>query len=313
MIMFDNIPITEEKFLQPCYRISPFTTSSLRFNKLLTEKNLVSSDKKLRGFNKEYIFTRSGKDALFKAISTYQLVRNDIITIYTTSGNKYISKCVTDQIEKFCSWSREILKETKLLIVIHEFGFPYEDMEQLRSHKIPIIEDCAYSFFSQNDQNNVGTVGDFVIYSLPKIFPVNFGGILASNIESNISSLSDLSVDESKYLLSVTNHYIRKKEEIVKKRRFNYNYLSKSLYLFGFSSRFNLSSKNCPGVYMFECNSLNLNNLKTYFQSHGVESSVFYGENAFFLPVHQELSVTDLDYFLLLISSYVNENNKTHE
>ena len=33
--------------------------------------------------------------------------------------------------------------------------------------------------------------------------------------------------------------------------------------------------------------------LKTFAQQHGIESSVFYGEQAFFVPVHERLAPTD--------------------
>ena len=37
--------------------------------------------------------------------------------------------------------------------------------------------------------------------------------------------------------------------------------------------------------------------MKEHGWRHGIECSVFYGEEAFFIPVHQHLSEIDLDYF----------------
>ena len=47
--------------------------------------------------------------------------------------------------------------------------------------------------------------------------------------------------------------------------------------------------------------------LKIFMQSNGVESSIFYGEDAFFIPVHQNLKDLDLDYFVTLIEYFVKE------
>ncbi len=45
---------------------------------------------------------------------------DDVVTILTTSGNFYISSCVTAEIEKFCKWDREITDQTKVIFVNHK-------------------------------------------------------------------------------------------------------------------------------------------------------------------------------------------------
>ena len=45
---------------------------------------------------------------------------------------------------------------------------------------IPILEDCAYALGSRIEGAKVGTFGDYALYSLPKYFPMPFGGILAA-------------------------------------------------------------------------------------------------------------------------------------
>ena len=40
--------------------------------------------------------------------------------------------------------------------------------------------------------------------------------------------------------------------------------------------------------------------------NHGIQSSVFYGEQAYFIPCHQHLSTDDLDYFIAVIKSFIN-------
>ena len=43
--------------------------------------------------------------------------------------------------------------------------------------------------------------------------------------------------------------------------------------------------------------------LKTFVQEQGIESSVFYGEQAFFVPVHERLAPADLEYFAQVVSA----------
>ena len=47
--------------------------------------------------------------------------------------------------------------------------------------------------------------------------------------------------------------------------------------------------------------------LKTFVQEHGIESSVFYGEQAFFVPVHDRLAPADLDYFGQVVSAFLTD------
>ena len=51
---------------------------------------------------------------------------------------------------------------------------------------MPIIEDCAGSFFSKDKKDTIGKIGDFVIYSFPKMFPLQIGGLLLSNQKGSI-------------------------------------------------------------------------------------------------------------------------------
>lgn len=299
--------ISNNSFVQPSYRISPFTTEDIRKNRHLDDSEIIRDYFKGKFNGKKYVYTSSGRTALNQALSLLNLKHDDIVTIFTTSGNFYISGCVTGEIEKFCRWTRTIEKNTKAIIVNHEFGFPYEELSELTKYKLPIIEDCAHSFASQNHENSVGKVGDYIIYSLPKIFPLQFGGLLASNVDNDISK--DISEEEENYIRNVLSNNIINLEKIVSKRIENYQYLEQRLGKFGFTSRFELCEDiHCPGVYLFNtCQKLDLNSLKNFIQSHGVECSVFYKEDAFFIPVHQKLETDDLDYFITLISYFLEQ------
>ena len=49
-------------------------------------------------------------------------------------------------------------------------------------------------------------------------------------------------------------------------------------------------------MFKFPCE-LNLDKFRAGMFFNGIESSVFYGENAYFVPSHHNLGVSDLDFF----------------
>jgi len=48
---------------------------------------------------------------------------------------------------------------------------------------------------------------------------------------------------------------------------------------------------------------------KQYLFKHGIQNSVFYGEDAFFLPCHQNLSKADIDYFAFVVTNHILSQN----
>lgn len=299
--------INPDQYSLPCYRIGPFRTSDLSKNHSLPDSDLIDDYLKERFGARDYIYTYNGRQALHLALDYYKLEKGDIVTIFTTSGNFYISGCVTAEIEKFCNWSREMTPATKVILVNHEFGYPYTDLAELKNkYKLPIIEDCAHTFYSEDEKNSIGNIGDFVIYSFPKVFPMQIGGLLASNFPGVLKNNNALSVDHLRHIKNVCSEYVNKKSEIIKARRTNYIYLRERFSELGFKERFHLFEKVVPGVFMFSTKGLNIDlpKLKQYYYDHGVQCSVFYGEDAFFLPVHQHLIKEDMDYFFEVINHF---------
>jgi hypothetical protein len=133
--------------LLPDYKICPFSNADLIRNRSLPISNEIDDYFSSRFSNKKYTYTLNGREAINLALNHYKLQPDDIVSIFTTSGNLYISSCVTKEIEKFCKWSRVLEKNTKVLFVNHEFGYPYKHLIELKQYNLPIIEDCAHSFF----------------------------------------------------------------------------------------------------------------------------------------------------------------------
>ena len=311
MNITNNIVINSDEYLRPQYKISPFKNVDIFKNKRNAQKENAPNLYFESNYSK-YIknFTPNARKAIGLAIDCIGLTENDSVAILTTTGNFYISGCVTKEIEKKCSWSRIIDRNTKAILVNHEFGFPYEDLLALKKYNIPIIEDCAHSMFSQNLEQSVGTVGDFVIFSLPKMFPTQIGGVLLSRNKIKVPEDTSLNI----YLNALLDEYIPKKDKIISLRRYNYGFLKSLFETVGIRTNFILSKMHCPGVFMFTVpENINAQDVKNMYWNNGVESSVFYPENAVYIPANQTLSDDDMSYFFELY--YLNfiriENERT--
>jgi len=258
----------------------------------------------------EYSYVRDGRKAINIALQQYRLQPDDVVTIFTSSGNFYISSCVTKEIEKFCKWSRQIEPGSKLILVNHEFGYPCKNISDLKKYRLPIIEDCAHSFFSAAADDSIGTTGDFVIYSFPKMFPIQIGGVLKSKHKIAIEKTNTLTDTELRYIKNVMGHYIVQRDSIIAARMNNYHYLESRLAVAGMEPRFDLEEGTVPGVFLFsvKSNMVDLPQLKNHLYAHGIQCSVFYGEQSFFIPVHQNLTRHDLDYFIAIIFNYPQKN-----
>src|SRR5689334_20961170 len=149
-MLVNDFVLSPDKTLLPAYRISPFQTSDIARNRALPFSESIDQYFHQRFAGRRFIYCESGRQAIHLALAALGLGRQDVVTILTTTGNFYISGCVTREIEKFCRWSREVEPQTKAILVNHEFGFAYEDLRALRRFKVPIIEDAAHAFASNN-------------------------------------------------------------------------------------------------------------------------------------------------------------------
>ena len=100
------------------------------------------------------------------------------------------------------------------------------------------------------------------------------------------------------------------KDEIIEKRLINYLYLSHGFNVIGLIERFKFKDGIVPGVFMFRKGGqqIDLNELKKYYYRHGIQCSVFYGEESFFIPVHQALNEYDLSYFIEVMKSFLTQS-----
>lgn len=293
-ILYRNIVVDAGDELIPAIRIHPFKNEYL----LTFDGDYLKAKNYLDSRFGSYSIFKKGRAALYAALSSYNLHRDDLVTILTTSDNFYISKCVTKEVDKICQWNREVTDKTKVIIFNHEFGFPCRDLKEVAGYGLPIIEDCAHTFYDTDPA--IGKYSDFVVYSLPKAFPMQMGGILKTNKELEV----DVNLDVENYVLKNLSRHVDKIEEYIEKRRYNFKYLTKQLADIGIQPYFS-DDKAIPGSYLFRWSEeIDYPKLKEFMYLNGVECSVFYGKNAFFIPVHQEVKQMELDYMVNLLKYY---------
>jgi perosamine synthetase len=134
---------------------------------------------------KDFLFFESAKRAIHYIITELALSREDEVFISTTSGSPFVTTCVSATIFNYCKISRVITDKTKLIWVIHEFGFPNKSLDKLLDfsikNNIPVVEDSAHSLNGYFDGKKLGTMGDYGLFSLPKSVPMKSGGLLIGN------------------------------------------------------------------------------------------------------------------------------------
>ncbi len=241
-----------------------------------------------------FALTSSGREALALALDDAGLGRDDTVTILTSTGNPYVSGCVTRTIERVCRWSMKLESSTRLIVVIHDFGIPYARMDELLKTGIPVLEDCAYAFASCSGGRRVGRDGKYAIYSLPKFLPINYGGVVCG-----IKRRPGMLREHRETILNVVGSELPRLSTICEARLKSWHYLESRFAEIGCPPALPLESGTVPGVFMFQPTpGVIPENIKRAYQKHGVEASVFYPRHAVFVPCHQNLTPAAMDYMV---------------
>ena len=78
-------------------------------------------------------------------------------------------------------------KDVKAVLLIHYFGFPQECLFNLaeicKSKGVILIEDCAHTFSTMVEGKEIGSIGDFALFSIHKLLTTENGGMLQVNNE----------------------------------------------------------------------------------------------------------------------------------
>jgi hypothetical protein len=174
-------------------------------------------------------------------------------------------------------------------------------MLEFRDLGVPIINDFAYSFLGLNQSSRHDFSAEMNFTSLPKAFDINYGGIMS--VPQGITSTPTNSFDFWPHGLldAFSADGLMKNAE---SRVSNLQYYLDALSHWGVNAYWDDTYQGVPSVAMLEVDfATDLTLLKSFLNRHGIESSVFFGRQAFFVPVHQSLSASELDYVVAMIKS----------
>ncbi len=237
-----------------------------------------------------FVLANSGRHALDLILADLALGADDIVTIVTTSGSNYVSNCVTSTIERYCRWSMQREQHTAAVIAIHEWGRPCERIKEYLGTGVPVIEDCAYAFATRYaDGEPVGRRGDYALFSLTKMFSVNFGGAAIAPAGRQLPfAMPDAN---RRFILSAISSELARLDDVLAARRDVWRDLAIGFAALGAKPFFTPVAGEQPSVFMFAHDPaiVSLLDLRRRFDAHGIEASVFYGSDAFFVPAHHRI------------------------
>ena len=299
-----GLVIDGDPYYSPGISLSPFHFWSRRRFDNINDHGMAIFESAFR--ESSWIFVESGKSAISISLSQLNLNRIDEVWIQTSSGNSYVSKCVTEEISKFCNWSIHKSIKTKAIFIIHEFGRDTRELViDAKIHGLPIIEDCAYGLLTALTKNWRFGDADFTILSFPKAFEMQFGGILLSNTKI----VTETKIELVDLVARAATNWVTNYEQISVSRIQNYRRLEQRFKSFGYQPSYTLGTNEVPGIFMFDVDeSVNLVLMKEFLNAHGCESTIFYGRHSYILPVHQNLRVEHINYFAELVEYFVSKD-----
>jgi dTDP-4-amino-4,6-dideoxygalactose transaminase len=167
------------------------------FKSFFEKRDFEFLKKKLSAYfpEKNFVFTDMGRSAFKIIVEKLNLKNSQILLpaficdIFYPVLKEYNIEPIFLDIDlktfhiKIQDIPQKITPKTKAILICHTFGLPL-DFEKLyfllrtSNFQIPIIEDCAHSFFAKYKEIPVGNLGTVSFFSLYKQFPIARGGLL---------------------------------------------------------------------------------------------------------------------------------------
>ena len=295
--------ILKKPFYVPVIRLSPFRSLADKTK----EQDLVQWKKWGMTFLPRGIY------AIEAALRHINVQPGDHISIVKTFGSEYITRCVTNMIEKLgCTWSlRGFEENTKAVIAIHEFGVPvYQEqdmniLDRARKLMMPIIEDCAW----MNTQ--VWEWSSYQVFSMQKMLNMNYGGVLKG-----------IYIDDEQLWKWGLLDYVKRQavawepehdsqpEVRVKNWRLYHKLVTEDGMMpddcYDYVAAID-SKVWVPTVYMqkFETDEI-ANDIVARLEEFGIQAGRYWGENVVFLPIHQNMSEREVEYMFAVVRGYFN-------
>lgn len=236
------------------------------------------------------ILTSSGRESIGIVLQALHLARGDEVWILTSFDFSNVSSCVTSTVFNVCKPSRVATKNTRAILIIHEFGIPHPETpkiaETAKQRGIPLIEDCAHTIDSRRDGWQVGTHGDYAIVSFPKMFPAAGGGALLGGDLDRMNSV--LNAPESKELDQKLAYWLSTWPEQAERRRDVYQNLTRRFQEIGLQPLFTVTDQVTP--WFFPVYTPRHREMVAAARAKGVDCGLWHGTEIVVFPCHQYLT-----------------------
>lgn len=215
----------------------------------------------------------------------------------------------------------------KAVLLIHYFGFPQKCVIEIsnycKSKGIMVIEDCAHTFNTQLNGINLGSIGDFAIFSIHKLLTTEDGGMLQINNEKYLSLFA---AAEENINLSDLLQYAKTDLNMIAKRKVeNYKaylqFLDHDSTLFDIlypileegvvPNNFPVIIKNYSRVQLYnELMNKGIPTVVLYYKMIGELSKESFpisyqlADNILNLPVHQDTEIEDIIHIATMLNNY---------
>lgn len=288
--------------LVPVIRLAPFRI----MNNADHEGDIVLS--------KDATFFPRGSYALYAALKNLNIGPGDLVTIVKTFGSNYISGCVVGMVDKTgANWAlRELdFQKTKAVIAVHEFGIPVfqkDDINMLEAARqagIPVIEDCAWRSYRVWDWSK------YAVMSLSKMYPLNYGGLLIGENIPDDTLWSWGVLDTVKRERFMHEGGFDSGAETRKRNWLLYHDLVVSNGM-SFDTCFDYKSAVesgawVPTVYLQRFSSdQEADEVVARLEEFGVQAGHYHGEPLVFLPIHQNMTIAEVEYMFAVVAGYYN-------
>lgn len=249
--------------------------------------------------------TTNGRQAMSFLFEHLKLQREDEVYIATTFDYPNVSSCVTCTVFNFCKPSRVITEHTKAIFIIHEFGVVHPRTRELvrygKEKGIPVIEDCAHTIFSKSaDGVQTGYLADWVIVTLPKVFPVHTGGFLIGNEELEMAQ-PDFSSAVLRDFHVALNEW--KNISLFRSQR---QYIAASYYQLLDKNKVTPLINSFEDIFpwFFPVRSSAPGRLIGHLRSNGIEAGLWHGSDVVVLPLHQYITQEHVAKVAAVLNSF---------
>lgn len=293
--------VTIDPFLRPIIHMAPFEGKlhPAEPASVTDEQGLLRNlSAALTGREMPSMLTVNCREAINRALAATVRSRDDVVAVIAPSGCGYVSACVTTEIEKFCTWRYGAVDNASIVFLIHEFGRFAVLPDIYRGRAIPVIEDCAYAAVDRAFSPIYGQQGDYVVYSMSKAFPVQFGGVLLSRaVPEQSHAPSSLSAQGRACLLAALAGHAPRLAEYNAARQRVYRDMAQTARACGLAEAWPASGSELAQSFLVSLGGdIDAAAMKSYLNAQGIESSVFYGGGAYFLPCHQSIGAAEIAY-----------------